>query len=49
MAGVGNGADKVMLMREFGRYPVMWHWVALATRFGFVLLRWDPKNWYAKH
>ena len=20
-------------MREFGRYPVMWHWVALATRF----------------
>ena len=33
MAGVGNGADKVMLMREFGRYPVMWHWVALATRF----------------
>ena len=33
MAGVGSGADKVMLMREFGRYPVMWHWVALATRF----------------
>ena len=33
MAGVGNGTDKVMLMREFGRYPVMWHWVALATRF----------------
>jgi len=33
MSGVGNGTDRVVLMREFGRYPVMWHWVALATRF----------------
>lgn len=33
MAGVGNGVDKTMLMREFERYPIMWHWVALATRF----------------
>lgn len=33
MSGVGRAVDKTLLLREFGRYPIMWHWIALAVRF----------------
>ena len=33
MAGVGASTDRHMLLRELDRYPIMWHWLALAVRF----------------
>ena len=33
MSGVGPSTDRHMLLREFGRYPIMWHWLVLAVRY----------------
>lgn len=33
MAGTGRRAKHQLLLWEYNRYPIMWHWVKLATRF----------------
>lgn len=33
MAGVGRQVERYILLAEYGRYPIMWHWIALATRW----------------
>jgi hypothetical protein len=33
LAGAGKSTPMHMLLREYDRYPVMWHWLALAVRF----------------
>ena len=33
LAGVGKSTPSHMLLREYDRYPVMWHWLTLAVRF----------------
>ena len=33
LAGVGKSTPFRMLLREYDRYPVMWHWLTLAVRF----------------
>jgi hypothetical protein len=37
MAGVGPTVKHDLLLAEFGRYPIMFHWVKLATRFWLKL------------
>jgi hypothetical protein len=32
MAGVGKRVNKHLLLQDFGRMPLLWRWVALATR-----------------
>jgi hypothetical protein len=33
LAGVGKSTPSHMLLREYDRYPIMWHWLTLAVRF----------------
>ena len=45
MAGVGKTVKKEMLTADFARYPVAWHWVALAARLWNALARsGDPSK-----
>ena len=39
MAGVGRQVPRNLLLAEYGRYPIMWHWIALATRWWVRLSR----------
>jgi Reverse transcriptase (RNA-dependent DNA polymerase) len=44
MAGTGRRIKHQLLLWDYNRYPTMWHWVALATRFWGKLTAADARD-----
>jgi hypothetical protein len=44
MAGVGRRVKHQLLLHDFARYPIMYHWVALASRWWCSLMAPDQQD-----